>query len=256
MKIENFGGNLIKNIGEGAVGKVVFASGPYEYFIYSCQNNETISFDKLNSLTIYVLKKPPDTRVKVKGISVKADVQQGDVIQIENYFTEISIVGGGVFLLVAGVTDSLQNKKIGIEITKFQDIYKVSKPWGHELWINKDHPRYVLKQVFIKAGTKTSLQYHNYKQETNVLFEGMGRLHYKKNTKVANDLVSDADLASAELRPIVSIDVMPNILHRLEAISDITLYETSTPHLNDVVRIKDDNNRPDGRIESEHHVGK
>jgi mannose-6-phosphate isomerase len=256
VKIENFGGNLIKNISESAIGKIVFASGPYEYFIYSCQKNETISFDKLNSLTIYILKKPNDTVVKVKGKSVENDIQNGDVIQIENCLAEISIAGEGVVFLAAGVTDSVNNKKIGIEITKFEDIYKVSKPWGHELWINKAHPHYVLKQVFIKAGTKTSLQYHNYKQETNVLFDGLGRLHYKKNTKVANDLVSDADLSTVELRPVVSIDVIPNILHRLEAISDITLYEASTPHLNDVVRIKDDNNRPDGRIESEHFIGK
>ena len=48
------------------------------------------------------------------------------------------------------------------------------------------------------------------------------------------------------------IDVFPPTLHRLEAISDITLYETSTPQLDDVVRVQDDAKRPDGRIDIEH----
>ena len=45
----------------------------------------------------------------------------------------------------------------------------VEKPWGYEKWIahTKD---YVLKEIFIKKGHKTSLQYHNEKKETNYLF--------------------------------------------------------------------------------------
>src|SRR5207244_12187069 len=59
------------------------------------------------------------------------------------------------------------------------------------LWINGQHPCYALKKIFIKAGTKTSLQYHRFKQETNVLFEGLAKLHYKKNMSIQNDLVRD-----------------------------------------------------------------
>ncbi|PCJ59311.1 MAG: sugar isomerase [Planctomycetota bacterium] len=131
-------------------------------------------------------------------------------------------------------------------------MYKVIKPWGHELWLNGNHPCYALKQIFIKAGTKTSLQYHNFKQETNVLFEGTALLHYKLNPDVKNDLVISNDITTVQIEPISSVDILPSTLHRLEAISDITLYETSTPHLNDVVRVSDDSNRPDGRIEKEH----
>jgi len=55
-----------------------------------------------------------------------------------------------------------------------------------------------------------------------------------------------------ELAPISSIDVVPGVLHRLEALTNILLYETSTPHLDDVVRVADDSMRPHGRIEQEH----
>jgi len=38
----------------------------------------------------------------------------------------------------------------------------------------------------------------------------------------------------------------------LKAISDILLYEVSTPHLDDVIRLADDKKRKDGRISTEH----
>ncbi|HVY36975.1 MAG TPA: cupin, partial [Polyangia bacterium] len=42
---------------------------------------------------------------------------------------------------------------------------RVEKPWGHEMiWAVTD--RYVGKVLHIKAGHKLSLQYHNKKDET------------------------------------------------------------------------------------------
>jgi mannose-6-phosphate isomerase len=120
------------------------------------------------------------------------------------------------------------------------------------LWINGQHPCYALKEIFIKAGTKTSLQYHNFKQETNVLFQGTAKLHFKANVQISNDQCKELDTETTQIEPVSSVDVMPNTLHRLEAVTDILLYETSTPHLDDVVRVLDDNKRPDGRLEMEH----
>ncbi|OGK18413.1 hypothetical protein A3G67_03095 [Candidatus Roizmanbacteria bacterium RIFCSPLOWO2_12_FULL_40_12] len=132
-------------------------------------------------------------------------------------------------------------------------MYKVEKPWGHELWISGDnHPSYAFKQIFVKKGTKTSLQYHNVKRETNVLVEGRCYLHFKKNDEVSNDNVKSDDIGTTELKPISVIDIVPQTLHRLEAITDIMLYETSTPYLDDVIRVQDDAKRPDGRIDEEH----
>ncbi|OGT37073.1 MAG: hypothetical protein A3F11_11635 [Gammaproteobacteria bacterium RIFCSPHIGHO2_12_FULL_37_14] len=131
-------------------------------------------------------------------------------------------------------------------------MYRVEKPWGHELWINGQHPCYALKKIFIKTGTKTSLQYHNFKQETNVLFQGIAKLHYKKNLLVENDLVTSADIGTTVLEPNSVADVSPLTLHRLEAMTDILLFETSTPHLDDVVRVQDDSKRSHGRLVEEH----
>ena len=44
-----------------------------------------------------------------------------------------------------------------------------------------------------------------------------------------------------------------NNIHRIKANSQTTLFEVSTPHLDDVIRVSDDTNRVSGRIKSEHN---
>ena len=77
-------------------------------------------------------------------------------------------------------------------------------------------------------------------------------MHYKANQQTPNDQVKEIDTTTTRIEPVSSVDVKPKTLHRLEAVTDILLYETSTPHLDDVVRVLDDAKRPDGRLETEH----
>jgi mannose-6-phosphate isomerase len=42
------------------------------------------------------------------------------------------------------------------------------------------------------------------------------------------------------------------IRHRIVTLEDIVLIESSSPEVDDVIRIKDDTLRGDGRIQSEH----
>jgi|TARA_B110000438_G_C15817340_1_gene652572 hypothetical protein len=249
-KIDNFGGNLVKSFSLGSVGKEVLGTGPYEYYIYESNKDEKIAIDDLGSFTVFILFKPPEANVT--SLEIKSPILEGDCIQVESEVLNLDISGGSIKLLIAGTKQSHPELK-GVYLTRNKDIYKVEKPWGHELWLNKEHPLYVLKEIYIKNGTKTSLQYHNFKQETNVLFEGEALLHYKSAKDVENDEASAKDISQTQILPISSIDVEPRILHRLEALSDLLLYETSTPHLDDVVRISDDSNRGDGRVLEEHN---
>ena len=50
------------------------------------------------------------------------------------------------------------------------------------------------------------------------------------------------------------INIKSFAIHRIQAISDLTLYEVSTPHLDDVIRILDDKNRKNGKIKTEHKL--
>lgn len=227
----------------------MLGSGPYEYFIYQTLDNDRIVFDELESFTLYLLEKPEGASVSV--LDVVDPIMQGDRVQVEGISAVVTVKGGPVKLLVSGTSESHPDQR-GLFFSSHANLYRVDKPWGHELWINGQHPRYALKEIYLRAGSKTSLQYHNFKQETNVLFKGRTNLHYKTSDSIKNDDVASGDLAAVELAPISSIDVVPGVLHRLEALTDILLYETSTPHLDDVVRVADDSMRPHGRIEQEH----
>jgi hypothetical protein len=249
MNTKLYGGNLVKQLELGYPGKQMLGSGPYQYYIYEAFDGEKIIFDELRSFTLYILEKPEGATVHVQDIN--ASIKQGDRVQVEDVPAVVTVNDGVVKFLISGTLEPHPDQK-GLFFSSHDNLYKVDKPWGHELWINGQHPRYALKEIYLKAGSKTSLQYHNLKQETNVLFEGQTNLHYKIKSTVKNDDVSSDDLGLVELGPISSIDVVPGVLHRLEAITDILLYETSTPHLDDVVRVTDDSKRPNGRIDREH----
>lgn len=133
----------------------------------------------------------------------------------------------------------------GISIKNFAQTKLVLKPWGFELWLSeaKNTP-YALKLIHLKKGTKTSLQFHKEKAEHNCLFTGRANLHYKdsKTNKITHLALSPGDV----------IEILPQSIHRIEALTDIILIEASTQHLDDIVRLSDDYQRPDGKIESEH----
>jgi mannose-6-phosphate isomerase len=247
--VHTYGGNRVARLDLGRSGRKLLGSGPYEYFLYETKDAERFQIDSLRSFSVYLLSKPGAATVTVEGYA--AALEQGDVVQGENCAVALSVQGGAVRFLVAGTAGG-HPEKSGVQVTRHAEIYKVQKPWGHELWVNGQHPRYALKEIYIRAGTKTSLQYHNFKQETNVIFRGVAKLHYKSNAAKTNDAVMAGDTASVELEAVSSIDVMPGTLHRLEAMTDILLFETSTPHLDDVVRVSDDSQRPNGRVEQEH----
>jgi mannose-6-phosphate isomerase len=106
---------------------------------------------------------------------------------------------------------------------------RVEKPWGYELiWAETDH--YVGKLLFVKAGEALSLQFHEEKDETLFLFRGTLELELGAGVH---------SLEAVELREGQSVRVLPGILHRMVAITDCTLFEASTPELDDVVRLSD-----------------
>lgn len=140
----------------------------------------------------------------------------------------------------------------------------VNKPWGYELWISdgKRTP-YASKKIFFKAGNRTSLQVHEHKFETNYVLEGEGILllsptffncklynKHNMNEDQINEIIRS--MVSYKLSPGVIFDVIPGHLHRVIATTDLTFMETSTPELDDVIRLADDTNRGDGRIDAEH----
>lgn len=245
-----YGGITINTI-DNYDKKVVFAKEPYNFYMCRLAQDDGIKLDQLASFSVYVLTANNDKSLIAMENGII--LGQGDVVQVENLEVTLEIIAPIVELLVAGINKSYIKDRI-IKIVREKDIYKVTKPWGYELWINGEHPGYILKRVRINAGTRTSLQYHRYKQETNVIFSGEANIHYKNQIEKPNDEVSLDDIGTIKVLPIASINVCPNTIHRVEALTDIVLYEISTPHLDDVIRLQDDTARNNGRIPSEHDV--
>lgn len=138
----------------------------------------------------------------------------------------------------------------------------VQKPWGNETWVIWLKDYHVLKKIFMTKGNKCSLQYHDEKYETNYIINGKAKvikglhLDLSKNKeenfkKVLNtDLFSNYSMESTI--PFVFTNI-PGEVHRVYSLEDYTAYEVSTPQLDDVVRIQDDNKRESGLIKTEHH---
>ena len=107
---------------------------------------------------------------------------------------------------------------------------RVEKPWGYELiWAHTD--AYVGKILHINAGHQLSVQYHMKKDETVHLLSG--ELIYWVKMPGSDDL-KDMKLKQGE-----SFRIAPGTVHYIQAVTDCDVLEASTPHLDDVVRLKD-----------------
>ena len=106
---------------------------------------------------------------------------------------------------------------------------RVEKPWGHELiWAGTGD--YVGKVLHIRAGESLSLQYHRVKEETILLWRGRMRLEHFLD----GEAPSQHELCAGD-----SFHIPPGLRHRMVALEDCDVFEVSTPHLDDVVRLED-----------------
>lgn len=120
----------------------------------------------------------------------------------------------------------------------------VYKPWGKEVWLALNE-FYCYKRIYINAGHKTSLQYHIKKHETTYIISGKAEVWLENDIGIIEKtIMSEGDYFT----------VTPGKLHRIIAITDAITQEVSTPEVDDVIRIEDDTNRPDGKILSEHEA--
>ena len=120
----------------------------------------------------------------------------------------------------------------------------VTKPWGKEEWLELND-KYCYKRIYINAGHKTSYQYHNFKTETNYIIAGEAEIWLENKAGIVEKTIMKAG---------EYFNVAPTKKHRVIALTDLILQEVSTPEVDDVIRIEDDTDRPDGKIDNEHNV--
>ena len=106
---------------------------------------------------------------------------------------------------------------------------KIEKPWGFELLFART-PKYTGKLIFVRGGHSLSLHYHKKKDESMYLYKGKALIETEG---------SDGQL----VQPGYCFRVPPLTKHRLKALGDTTLFEVSTPELEDIERLEDDYGR-------------
>lgn len=118
----------------------------------------------------------------------------------------------------------------GNPLTGRVTVTHVPKPWGYEvIWAHTDS--YVGKILHVNAGQALSIQYHVRKDETVHLLSGE-MIYWVKLP--GSERIQDMQLKQGE-----SFRIAPLTVHYIEAVTDCDLLEASTPHLDDVVRIRD-----------------
>lgn len=107
------------------------------------------------------------------------------------------------------------------------------KPWGEER-LFAHTKNYAGKILIIRKGHRLSLQYHEIKEETLYLEQGILKLTIgSSSTKNSSKIVTAGHI----------FHLPPKTVHRMEAIENCRLIEVSTPQLDDVTRLQDDYNR-------------
>jgi mannose-6-phosphate isomerase len=110
-----------------------------------------------------------------------------------------------------------------------QPLRKTDKPWGYELlWARTDS--YAAKVLHIDKGHKLSLQYHERKEETMLLYSGRMLLILEDDHAILREIFVGAGEA---------YHIPSGRRHRMIALEDCEVLEVSTNDLDDIVRVED-----------------
>ena len=234
------GGNNISQVPENNGLCSLVENEKYSFFYSKTSQKHTFELP-LNSLVLLPLSKNGKIRLNGQGIPF-------DCILMAAAGHCLLEVEGSVELVIGGVKGEFQKKN---DLIKQSEIKRVQKPWGYELWYSGESKHFAFKKLFLKADNRLSLQYHEIKKETQFLYQGQMNLHYYEKFFFHKDEINVNQIQQEVLFPKVTIDIAPMTVHRMEAISDVTIFEVSGPELDDVIRVQDDSSRQSGRIESE-----
>lgn len=114
----------------------------------------------------------------------------------------------------------------------------IEKPWGLEEILYQDH-HFVTKRITINYGQRTSLQYHKEKTECLVVESGVLELDLEEGNISTSIMFQTHRLYRGQ-----TVTIAPKQVHRLKSYGGpVVLIETSTNHLDDVVRLEDDYGR-------------
>jgi mannose-6-phosphate isomerase-like protein (cupin superfamily) len=104
------------------------------------------------------------------------------------------------------------------------------RPWGTEDLLALVSKQFSVKRLRVKAGNKGGLQYHRLKDEVQIMISGKMIIRYDIGDKILREkIIESGDV----------VHFPPGLVHQEEAITDCELFEASSPHFNDRVRVEE-----------------
>ena len=103
-----------------------------------------------------------------------------------------------------------------------QPVNIVPKGWGREVWI-ANNERYCGKILEINKGKKCSLHFHKLKTESFFLRRGRIKMRIKESAD--SPVIEEFEMVAGDC-----MDIPPGLVHQMEALEDVELYEFSTQH--------------------------
>ena len=104
------------------------------------------------------------------------------------------------------------------------------RPWGTEDLLAIVPDKFSFKRLVLNAGRKGGLQFHRRKNEVAVIVSGEMLIRYD---------LGDGVLRERIVRAGEVVHFPPGLVHQEQAISDCIIFEASTPHFNDRVRMEE-----------------
>ena len=111
--------------------------------------------------------------------------------------------------------------------SKTQDVGP--RTWGREKLVALMPKKFSGKVLYINKGHKGGLQYHRLKNEMQYLFSGSLLVRYDDG---------HGKLTERVVEPGETVHFEPGVVHQEEALEDCVVFEVSTPHFNDRVRME------------------
>lgn len=118
--------------------------------------------------------------------------------------------------------DSKTIVKNGFTVNPSQLVYISEKEWGHEEWI-ANTPQYCGKKLIFNEGYQCSMHQHKIKDETFYIQSGTVILETDYHGKLETRFLSTGDTAH----------ILPEMWHRITALSTAEVFEFSTFHMED-----------------------
>lgn len=107
-------------------------------------------------------------------------------------------------------------------------VFAADRAWGSEYIIQLVPGFYSVKILHILRGFMGGLQFHRLKHECGVVLSGELLVRYVSNKEERREIV----LTRGDF-----FEFPPGLVHQEEALTDVVIFECSTPHFNDRVRL-------------------